>query len=184
MPPPPPGHSSAKTTSADPFPRISCPACGTFRASRCFRRLQEQNERIVHAYIVHADIIDAHTADLPGPVRAPRKRMAPVPRNSDPGKASGHSLQQIIPITRCPAAGTAPPPELGGSELGSGVGCPLQIPLTLGSPPPSSISAVSAQTSASSRSGERPDESPSGPKSHIWSSSAGNEAACTTRPCS
>jgi len=59
-----------------------------------------------------------------------------------------------------------------------------QIPRTRGSPPPSSISAVSAQTSASSRSGERPDDSPSGPKSHIWSSSAGNEPACTTRPCS
>ncbi len=61
---------------------------------------------------------------------------------------------------------------------------PPHIPRTRGSPPPSSISAVSAQTSASSRSGERPDDNPSGPKSHIWSSSAGNDPACTTRPCS
>ena len=37
-------------------------------------------------------------------------------------------------------------------------------------------SAVIAHTSASSRSGERPDESPSGPKSHISSSSSGKAA--------
>ncbi|CAH0340037.1 hypothetical protein RHI9324_01693 [Rhizobium sp. CECT 9324] len=61
---------------------------------------------------------------------------------------------------------------------------PAQIPRMRGSPPPSSISAVSAQTSASSRSGERPLLRPSGPKSHIWSSIAENRAACTTRPCS
>ncbi len=57
-------------------------------------------------------------------------------------------------------------------------------PRMRGSPGPSSISAVSAQTSASRRSGERPDDSPSGPKSHIWSSSSAKRPACTTRPCS
>ena len=44
--------------------------------------------------------------------------------------------------------------------------------------------AVIAQTSASSLSGERPDERPSGPKSVIWSSSFSNRAAWLTLPCS
>ena len=47
-----------------------------------------------------------------------------------------------------------------------------------------SASVVIAQTSASSRSGERPDERPSRPKSHISSSSAGKAPTCLTRPCS
>ena len=46
------------------------------------------------------------------------------------------------------------------------------------------VSAVTAHTSASSRSGERPDDSPSRPKSHISSSSAGNAPTCFTLPCS
>ena len=41
-----------------------------------------------------------------------------------------------------------------------------QMPRTRGSPCPPSISAVSAQTNASSRSGEPPPERPSAPKSH------------------
>ena len=56
--------------------------------------------------------------------------------------------------------------------------------LTLGPSFAPNVSAVTAQTSASSRSGERPDDSPSSPKSHISSSSAGNTPACFTRPCS
>ena len=59
-----------------------------------------------------------------------------------------------------------------------------QIPLTRGFPSFVSISAESAQTSASSRSGERPDESPPSAKSHISSSSSGNAPTCFTRPCS
>ena len=59
-----------------------------------------------------------------------------------------------------------------------------QIPRTRGSPCRSITRAVSAQTSASSRSGERPEESPSGPKSHIWSSSSAKAPAWATRPCS
>ncbi len=47
-----------------------------------------------------------------------------------------------------------------------------------------SARAVIAQTSASSRSGERPLESPSGPKSQSSSSSAGNGPAWRTLPCS
>jgi hypothetical protein len=46
------------------------------------------------------------------------------------------------------------------------------------------LSDVSAQTSASRRSGERPFDSPSKAKSHISSSSAGNTPACFTLPCS
>jgi hypothetical protein len=51
------------------------------------------------------------------------------------------------------------------------------IPRTFGSLTTIVVSAVIAQTSASSLSGERPDERPSGPKSVIWSSSFSNRAA-------
>ncbi len=49
---------------------------------------------------------------------------------------------------------------------------------------PREVSAVTAQTSASSRSGERPSDRPSGPKSHNSSSSAAKPApTCFTFPC-
>jgi hypothetical protein len=66
--------------------------------------------------------------------------------------------------------GERKPPKLQISQVRGTVQSAQQAPhtpLILGSPPPSSISAVSAQTSASSRSGDLPFESPSGPKSHI-----------------
>src|SRR3954468_23576321 len=56
--------------------------------------------------------------------------------------------------------------------------------LTLGSARFGAVSSVIAHTSASSRSGERPDASPSTPTSHIWSSSsAGGGSTRLTRPC-
>jgi hypothetical protein len=59
--------------------------------------------------------------------------------------------------------------------------------LTLGFRPAPADSSVSAQTSASRRSGERPEERPKppswrGPKSHISSSSAGKTPAWRTLP--
>jgi hypothetical protein len=60
----------------------------------------------------------------------------------------------------------------------------IHNPLTRGPAPAPKLSAVTAHTSASSRSGERSDDNPSRPKSHISSSSAGNAPACFTRPCS
>ena len=52
---------------------------------------------------------------------------------------------------------------------------------TLGAARAATVSAVTAQTSASSRSGERPDDNPPSAKSHISSSSAGNAPAWRTR---
>ena len=46
-----------------------------------------------------------------------------------------------------------------------------------------SINSVSAQTTASRRSGERPEVRPEGPKSHSSSSSSGNAPTWRTRPC-
>src|SRR6266403_2385031 len=44
--------------------------------------------------------------------------------------------------------------------------------------------ALIAHTSASSRSGEAPDDRPLTPKSHISSSSSGKQPTCFTLPCS
>ena len=81
-----------------------------------------------------------------------------------------------------------PHPEEQRSRAASCEGSPqsqsLTAPAPAARPSRRSVSAVTAQTSASSRSGERPDDRPSRPKSHISSSSAGNAPACFTRPCS
>ncbi|SCZ24084.1 hypothetical protein SAMN03080610_00643 [Afifella marina DSM 2698] len=61
---------------------------------------------------------------------------------------------------------------------------PPQIRRTRASPPPVSISSVSAHTSASTRSGERPEDSPPRPKSAISSSSSGSAPTWRMRPCS
>lgn len=60
----------------------------------------------------------------------------------------------------------------------------FHIPRTLGSFTTIVVNAVIAHTSASSRSGERPDDKPPGPKSVIWSVSFSNRAAWRTLPCS
>jgi hypothetical protein len=52
-----------------------------------------------------------------------------------------------------------------------------------GSLPHAGISSLTAQTKASSRSGERLPDRPFGPKSHISSSSSAKRPACTTLPC-
>ena len=61
-------------------------------------------------------------------------------------------------------------------------GLPSLIPPILGSAAHLGISSPTAQTRASTRSGERPPDSPSGPKSHISSSSSAKRPACFTLP--
>src|SRR3954453_20989528 len=77
-----------------------------------------------------------------------------------------------------------PPPQAGegaGSASGKFVHYNAR---TLGPAFAPKLSDVSAHTKASNRSGERPDDRPSRPKSHISSSNAGNVPTCFTRPCS
>ena len=60
----------------------------------------------------------------------------------------------------------------------------VQSVLIRGSPGDRSIRSEIAQTSASTRSGERPLDRPPSPKSAISSSSAGKAPTWCTRPCS
>ncbi len=82
--------------------------------------------------------------------------------NAGPGPAGLNPAQQAVTGT------------LGTIPAGSSTPGPAPAPR---------ISSVTAQTSASTRSGERPWASPSAPKSHISSSSAAKRPAWRTLPC-
>ena len=119
------------------------------------------------------------------PARAPRPRLCRVGR-----RGGGDAHLRRRQVRRLPLRRSRQPrrhPRLHPHRLHAALRLdddpPPHSPRTRGSPSSPSISAGIAQTSASSRSGERPDDSPSGPKSHISSSSAWNTPACRTRPC-
>lgn len=105
------------------------------------------------------------TSKFPPRLNNSRDTAPPIPQNSpEPGSWAGNS-QTGTSFNALPRSGSA------GVQNNA---------RTLGSPPRSSISVVTAQTSASTRSGEP--TNPAAPKRHISSSSAANTPTWLTSP--